>query len=255
MRDLKAIGDAVVDTVKEYVARSLMGVQAHIAELEQRVASILAGKDGASVTFDDVLPALREMTEGYLASLEVPAGKDGADGRDGGDGKDGKDGADGKDGLNGADGKSITADDIKPVLDAMQASWALEWERRAQDVLQRAIDRMPVPKDGVDGRDGRDGINGKDGRDALDLDDLEYEQDEDGRVTLRLVRGDVRKEIKLKFPVFVDRGVFKEGERYERGNGVTWGGSFWIAQKDDPEGKPGEGDGFRLAVKKGRDAK
>lgn len=243
-----AMGDLVRDAIEPLHVR--------IAELERQLAdqpnvdSLVSERvEQASVTFDDVMPALREMTEGYLASLEVPAGKDGADGRDGGDGKDGKDG------LNGADGKSITVDDIKPVLDAMQASWALEWERRAQDVLQRAIDRMPVPKDGVDGRDGRDGINGKDGRDALDLDDLEYEQDEDGRVTLRLVRGDVRKEIKLKFPVFVDRGVFKEGERYERGNGVTWGGSFWIAQKDDPEGKPGEGDGFRLAVKKGRDAK
>lgn len=255
MRDLKAIGDAVVDTVKEYVARSLMGVQAHIAELEQRIASIPAGKDGASVTFDDVMPALREMTEGYLASLEVPAGKDGADGRDGVDGKDGKDGEPGKDGLNGVDGKSVTIDDVRALIETEIVKGLLDMERRNADSLQRTIDRMPVPKDGADGRDGRDGINGKDGRDALDLDDLEYEQDEDGRVTLRLVRGDVRKEIKLKFPVFVDRGVFKEGERYERGNGVTWGGSFWIAQKDDPEGKPGEGDGFRLAVKKGRDAK
>jgi integrin beta 3 len=163
-----------------------------------------------------------------------------------------KDGVDGKDGRDGSDGKSVTLDEVMPLLNAKMAEFALDLERRAQDILQRSIDRMPIPKDG---RDGRDGIDGKDGVDAFELDDLEVEQDEDGRVTLRFIRADERKEVVLRFPVFVDRGVFKADEVYERGNGVTWAGSLWLAQKDAPVGKPGENADWRLAVKKGRDGK
>jgi hypothetical protein len=55
--------------------------------------------------------------------------------------------------------------------------------------------------------------------------------------------------------VVLDRGVFREGSPYERGDGITFGGSYWIAQKDAPEGKPGMSADWRLAVKKGRDGK
>jgi hypothetical protein len=53
----------------------------------------------------------------------------------------------------------------------------------------------------------------------------------------------------------IDRGVFKDGTEYDKGDGVTWGGSFWIAQRDT-QSKPDAGNGdWRLAVKKGRDGK
>lgn len=60
----------------------------------------------------------------------------------------------------------------------------------------------------------------------------------------------------IKVAALVDKGVFRVEEAYEAGDGVTWGGSFFIAQKDAPVGKPGEPgcDGWRLAVKRGRDA-
>lgn len=111
---------------------------------------------------------------------------------------------------------------------------------------------------GLSGADGRDGIDGKDGRDGVDglgFDDLSVEQDDDGRVTLRFVRGERIKEFPLRFPVFIDRGVYREGESYERGNGATFGGSFWLAKKDGTLGKPGLSDDWRLAVKKGRDGR
>lgn len=57
----------------------------------------------------------------------------------------------------------------------------------------------------------------------------------------------------IRSPAVLDRGVFREVSAYERGDGVTFGGSFWIAQKDAPEGKPGTSADWRLAVKKGRD--
>jgi integrin beta 3 len=116
------------------------------------------------------------------------------------------------------------------------------------ETIQRAIDRIPLP------RDGRDGIDGKDGRDALELDEFDIEHDGAGLVTFRLVRGELRKEYTIQLPMLTDCGVYKPESAYLRGNGVSFGGSFWIAQKDDP-GKPGEGEGWRLAVKKGRDGR
>jgi hypothetical protein len=126
------------------------------------------------------------------------------------------------------------------VLETVVAKWALDFERRAADLLQRAVDKFPVPKDG---------------RDALDLDDLSVEHDGDGNVTLRFVRGELRKEFSIRLPRFKDCGVFREGVEHRAGDGVTWGGSFFIAQKDAPAGKPGESDDWRLAVKRGRDGK
>lgn len=53
--------------------------------------------------------------------------------------------------------------------------------------------------------------------------------------------------------VVIDRGVYREGEAYAKGDGVSWAGSFWIAQKATAA-KPDAADGsWRLSVKKGRD--
>jgi hypothetical protein len=51
------------------------------------------------------------------------------------------------------------------------------------------------------------------------------------------------------------RGVFSETETYHKHNSVTHHGCLWIAVEDAP-GVPGEhSTGWRLAVKKGRDAR
>lgn len=63
-------------------------------------------------------------------------------------------------------------------------------------------------------------------------------------------------EKRVAVPAVIDRGVYRQGEKYLHGDAVTYGGSLWIGQKDAPPGKPGDHDsGWRLAVKKGRDAK
>lgn len=146
-------------------------------------------------------------------------------------------------GTNGIDGQSITVDDIRDMFLAEQAKWALEFERRAQDTLQRAIDRMPAPKDG------------KDGRDAFDLEDIQINlADDDRTLTLAFVRGEQRVErsVVLHHPIY--RGVYRTGEKYVRGDTVTWGGSTWIAMRDT-DSKPEADDSWRLSVKKGRDGK
>ncbi|KQP43915.1 hypothetical protein ASF44_28725 [Pseudorhodoferax sp. Leaf274] len=143
----------------------------------------------------------------------------------------------------------MTLEDLAPMLDGFVAKWALEFERRAQDTLQKAIERMPRPKDG------RDGADGKDGRDGVGFDDLAVEFDGEKTVTFKLERGEVSKEFSLVLPVVVDRGIYVEGKGYTPGDAVTWGGSFWVAQKDTSAKPDSPDSGWRLAVKKGRDGK
>jgi hypothetical protein len=85
------------------------------------------------------------------------------------------------------------------------------------------------------------------------LEDLEVEQIDDRNIRIALVRGDDEANFTVKFPVVLDRGVWSERGVYERGDGVTHGGGWWIARADNP-GKPGSA-GWRLAVRNGRDAR
>lgn len=185
-------------------------------------------------------------------------GLNGKDGRDGVDGKDGAPGPQGQKGDKGENGKSVTIEEVRGLFEAEIAKWALEFERRAQDVLQKAIERIPPPvpgKDGLNGKDGTNGLNGKDGRDGFGFDDLEIIQTGERDLILRFSRDGKTKDFSLSFPVLIDRGVYKPDSQYEKGDGVTYGGSFWICQKDRPGSKPGEDGDWRLAVKRGRDAK
>lgn len=107
-------------------------------------------------------------------------------------------------------------------------------------------------RNGADGKDGRDGHDGKDGSDGLGFDDLEFESDDDGRTWAKFQRGERVKRVRL-YSV-TDQGVYNAGRTYLKGDGTTWQGSFWIAQMDQPPGKPGTTDsGWRLAVKRGTD--
>lgn len=193
------------------------------------------GQDGRSFSAEEVAPMIAEEVSKAIAAIPRPQ-----------DGKDGKD---------GSDGKSFTTEDVRRIVEAEQAKWALDFERRANDLAQRtvedmrqrmerAIDGMPKPKDG------------KDGRDAFELEGLSATKEEDGRtITFEFRRGDQVQKHAITFDVVLDRGVYAPEAAYVKGDGVTFGGSWWIAQKDAPDCKPGEGEGWRLAVKRGRDGK
>lgn len=101
---------------------------------------------------------------------------------------------------------------------------------------------------------GRDGEDGKPGLDGLGFDDLDFEYDGEKTAHLKFVRGDQVKEFTLSLPIFIDRGLYSEGKSYDPGDGVTWAGSFWIAQEKTSE-KPDSGNGWRLSVKRGRDGR
>lgn len=143
--------------------------------------------------------------------------------------------------------------------------------------VARAVKEIPTPKDGlgmagamidreggllitmtdgsvrelgkVVGRDGDPGENG------VGFDDLEVLHDGVRGFKFRFVRGAQVKEYGFNVAVVLDRGVWVEERDYQKGDGVTYGGNYWIAQKDAPEDQPGTGSGWRLAVRKGRDGK
>lgn len=135
-----------------------------------------------------------------------------------------------------------TVDEVAATFERRFSDLALSWERQARDTFDKAADRMPAPKDG---------------RDALPLDSFDLTLGDDGRtVTVKMQAGDTVIEKSVKIAAVVDRGVFsKDHDGYEKGDGTTYGGCFWIAQKDAPEGVPGGSADWRMAVKKGRDGK
>lgn len=251
--DPEMFGQAMGEAIRKAVAP----LHAEIEVLKRELSALeglrngVDGKDGASFTLEDAKPIIDKAVELICDEAEeaiqkavdaIPRPKDGKDGADGKDGQHGRD---------GQDGKSFTLEDAEQLLDAKMARWELDFERRAHVALEKAIDRIPTPKDGKNGTDG------KDGKDGIGFDDMDVVYDGERTVTLKFQRGETVKEYAFSLPVQIDRGVFKAASEYKRGDGVTWDGSYWIAQKDAPIGKPGEpgSNGWRLAVKKGRDGK
>jgi integrin beta 3 len=127
----------------------------------------------------------------------------------------------------------------------MDQSIAHVVESALPDVIAKAAALIPKPSDGRDGRDGIDGMTPE---------SIECRQKGDREFEI-VVRGGGRvMSADIRLPSFLDRGVYATGKSYETGDGVTYAGSYWIAQADTAE-KPGEGKGWRLAVKRGRDGK
>lgn len=98
-------------------------------------------------------------------------------------------------------------------------------------------------------------VKGDRGQPGPNLQDFDTDWRPDDKVLiLSLDDGETKVSHELFFPYPRDAGVWTEGKAYLKGDGVTWGGSFWIAQ-DDTSDKPDIGKGWRLAVKRGRDGK
>jgi hypothetical protein len=95
---------------------------------------------------------------------------------------------------------------------------------------------------------------GPPGRDGFGFDDLDFQQVGDRNFVLRFVRGDEVKEFPITVPSAIHRGVYREGQRYERGDMATWGGSLWHCDEPTSD-KPDGGKGWTLAAKRGRDGK
>lgn len=197
------------------------------------------GKDGK----DGVEGEAGETGEAGEKGEQGEAGIKGEQGEQGEKSEPGERGEKGETGAEGVDGKSISEEDVEKIVQRQVSVWVLDFERRAMEVLQKALDKISTPKDGVDGKDG------------LGFDDLSVVQLDDKRLKFIMEAGGRKKEFIIKLPIIVDAGVYKNGMDYVKGDGVTYGGSFWIAQVDHPNQSPGKGAEWRLAVKRGKDAK
>ncbi len=137
------------------------------------------------------------------------------------------------------DGDSVTIEDVTPLLEAELARWELQFERRATDLLQRAVDKFPKPADG---------------RDGFALEDFSATMGDDGRtLVLKFAANGETREHPVTLDIPLDRGLFSTKGDYRKGDAVTYGGSMWLAQNASP-GVPGDGPGWRLAVKRGQNA-
>lgn len=184
-------------------------------EVGRAVSALPAPQDGKSVEIEEVLPAIAAEVGKAVADLPVPRHVKGV--------------------VVNRDGEGIYT---------------------YSDGTTENIGKI-VGKDGLDGKDGADGLPGepgKDGRDGFSLNDFDANVSEDGRSVIMSFEQDAdRFEVEMKFPVPIYRGVFKDGEGYEPGDMVTWGGSVWHCD-EKTTAKPDVGP-WRLSVKKGRDGK
>lgn len=187
-----------------------------------------------------------------------PKGDPGIPGEPGpkGDTGDKGDSVKGVPGVNGKDAPAPTADQVleqlgvlfdtgtgkqllQQIIDkSFELAWArleLTVERRMADMAEKAIAKMPLPKDGKDGADG------------ISATDLQY----DGERKFTFGIGD--RKIVCKVPFWLYRDVWREG-LYEKNDVVTWSGSTWIAIKETGS-KPGTDGSWKLVVKKGADGR
>lgn len=243
----KDFQQAIVRAVRAELDKRFAKLEPRFSELQQRQMTPgpqgERGEPGQSVKAEDVLSILRaELMEMVKA---IPPPKDGQRGEQGPQGAPGERGEPGPRGDAGQPGKSITLDDVRPLIESMQAKWELDFERRALATMEKAIDRMPSPKDGKDGADGRDGLG---------IDDLTVEHDGERTVTVVYERDGRRKEFPFQIPAMIYRGTYKPDHEYQRGDVVTWGGGMSVCLEPTSE-KPGTGKAWQVAVRKGRDAR
>ena len=135
------------------------------------------------------------------------------------------------------EGKSVTLDDVSLFLDAAISKHVLDLERRATDAINRAIDKIPTPKDGTDGLGFEDAELVVDGSDAL----------------LRFVRGDMVKELRIPLPTMKHIGFWQSGMSAKACETTTHDGSLWLALRDTSEMPSYKSDDWQLAARKGRD--
>lgn len=213
----------------------LRGIAPVIVEQVGKSAGVLA----------DRLTAL----EGRMATI-----RDGIDGKPGERGERGEKGADGRDGLDGVgvQGPPGVAGDRG---DTGEPGPEGPPGRDGRDG-QPGVPGLQGEK-GIDGQHGQNGKDGRDGVDGLGFDDIEVDHDGERSFAFRFVRGDVVKTFgTFTIPAVIDRGVHRPEQAYTKGDGVTWAGSYWIAQRNTTGEKPGDGaTAWRLAVKKGADGK
>lgn len=245
----------IPEAVAEQVASAIPDISKMVADA---VAAIPVPMDGKSVTVDDVRPILQEMVDALPKAI---------------DGKDG-----------------VTMDEVMPHLREMVAAIPVPKDGTSvtvedlTPVLREMVDNIPKPvvvhgKDGLDVKDlfraeggkliavmsdgtTRDlgvfvGKDGDPGRDGFDLRHFDATLMDDGRTILLSFEQEGQSfQVELGVPTMIYRDYYAEGQEYEKGDTVTYGGNLWHCSVDKSTNVPGrDNNDWRLCAKKGRDGR
>lgn len=283
MFDPELFGQAMGEEIRKAVAPLLAEISELKTQLAQRpdFAALITqevAKAAAAIRIpadgkDCDMAAVQAMVTEAIKALPAP--------------RDGKDGEDGK------DGRSVTMEEIQPLI----ASVVKSVRDESAEAVASAIKALPVPKDGKDGTDGEPGLrgepgkdgadglglagamidrdgallvtltngtvkslgpvvgkDGKDGTDGISLDAFEMEYlEETHEVRIKAACGGRTKELRYPAGGLRPAGYWREGTAAKACEAWVHDGSLWIATKDTT-GKPQtKGDDWVIAARKGRD--
>lgn len=171
-----------------------------------------------------------------------PRGPAGDPGEPGEKGLDGRDGRDGKDGPAGRDALQI---DVLPAINAERSY--------ARGTYASHAGGLWVARRATEGMEGWECI--VDGIAAVQVIPPDDEQQRAFAINVVRSSGAMSAAV-AKLPVMLYRGVYREGESYERGDTVTWAGSLWHCDADTTAKPDAVGSkAWTLAAKRGRDGK
>lgn len=273
MRDPQQFGREMAEMVRGYVARAVEPLRAENESLRaenKAMLDCLREVEARAIAAERHIEALAGQSEESVARLNATA----------------KEIREKLDAMAAQEAPDLTAyakaEDVDERLKELQekiegipqpADWSDEIA-----ALHRAVESIEIPEP-IPGPAGKDGVGiaevkqnddgelivkmttgetfnvGKvRGEDGLGFDDMTVEHDGERGFAFVLTRGEreIRKEFSL--PVVLDRGIWKEERTYQPGDGVTMGGSYWIAQTET-SARPETSKDWRLAVKRGRDGK
>lgn len=220
-KDGAAGKDAVVDygAIKETIAEIVKGQAETIAkEFSDMIAETVPSTIKAAVD-------------------AIPKPKDGEPGRDGRD-------AEGRPGRDAAEIAPL------PMIHEERSYPQGTWARHLGGLWRAERDTDPIEKGAAAAAGWAVVVEG-----PARLQDIALDLKDDGRtLVLGFESSAGRIERSLTVPWPIDRGVWKPDRDYEKGDGATFNGSYWIAQAVTKD-RPGTSAAWRLAVKAGRDGK
>ncbi len=228
--------DCDMDAVKEFIAEYMKDIPAPADGKDGRDGA--DGKDGLSVTLDDVRPVIDDAVKAIQDEVGVridavikaiPTPKDGRDG------VDGKDGINGEKGDPGADGAGIA--DLLIDREGVMVATFTDGRMKSMGCVI-----------------GKDGANGKDGADGVSLDSFEMEYLADSHeIAIKAVAGARVKEIRYPAGGLRPGGYWREGTKAKAGEAWVHDGCTWIAMKDTGTKPAAKDENWIIAARKGRD--
>lgn len=249
------LADRIITAVRTHVSTALAPIIERLAAVEQRPPE--PGERGPQGLPGERGPQGEPGPQGAAGTpgergAPGPTGERGLDGIQGPQGpsgergSDGRDGREGKDGRDGASGKDALELDIAPTIDPSRSYPRGTWAQHGGGIVRAVRNTDPITGGDIVAAGWATMIRGISSVAVTQL---------DNRAAMVTVTYSDGGEVghQLAVPSIIYRGVWQERD-YAPGDTVTWDGSLWHCMSATSE-RPGTGDTWRLAAKRGRDGK